>query len=233
MASIAQAAKHIKMNEINFKVLLDSEVIPRASRNNYDLTTVREIYIEHLRAEASGRGEDGSGDLTAARTRKATAEAEAAERKNKIDEAEWVSCDDVGKMFESQIMVSREILLTMIGKIGAALGPEAELVARDEVHDALNELANPYSDAQRKAQRAEGPIFGQEFDEKEFDKKKAEYEAEQAEKKRKAASSRTFVDHYPYDSNSNEIASCSCRDKSLCSHPDSCRVHKEWKARHA
>ena len=135
--------------------------------------------------EAEAKGDSGGKSLSDARARKELAYAEIAERENEVAKGEWVRLQDVGKVYVSQLTVAREILLTMIGKIGEQLGPEAELVARDECYDALHELANPYSDAQRKAQ-CENKDDEEEFDaaKKEFEEGKGKVQKERRERDR-------------------------------------------------
>jgi len=135
-----------------------------AGKAKYLLST----FVDLIEAEA--KGDSNGKSLADARTRKELAHAEIAERENQVAKGEWVRLEDVGKFYSAQLMVCREIMLTMIGKIGALLGPEAELVARDECYDALHELADPYSDKQRAVQCED------KNDEKEFDEAKKEFE---------------------------------------------------------
>jgi hypothetical protein len=138
-----------------------------AGKAKYLLST----FVDLIEAEA--KGDSGGKSLSDARARKEIALAEIAERQNTTEKGEWVLFDDVVKACREQNLVAREILLVLIGQIGSLLGPEAEGAAQDAVYDALNELANPFSDKQRKAYRAMGPIFDRkEFNEKEFEEDK-------------------------------------------------------------
>jgi hypothetical protein len=140
------------MNERTFKVLLDAGVFKRATRSNYSLDEVRETYIEHLRAEASGRGEDGSNNLTEARTRVALAKAETAERANQQDAGEWVLVEAVVSHLIAHTLQVREHFLGLPGKSCGSLANvdsiEAFRIVKDEVWEALDSYADGRTAAQ-------------------------------------------------------------------------------------
>lgn len=94
MATIAECAKHLFMDERRFKQLLDEGVIDRQQRAGYDLGVVREQYIRHVREVAAGRTIAGDLDPAQERARKdkeladKTALTNAATRKELLPRAE-------------------------------------------------------------------------------------------------------------------------------------------------
>jgi hypothetical protein len=246
MSTIAQCAKHLKMNERTFKVLLDSGVFKRATRNNYDLDVVRETYIEHLRAAAEGRS-DGSANLTDARTRVALAKAESAERQNQQDAGEWVRVKEVVAYLLAEILRMREHFLSMPGKMCGPLANvdsiDAYRVVKDEVWEsldrfadgkaavnfiieAIHQCAGKVSDPEAQALLKIIPILYAELDAARAARgmnKTEEGEEWQAEKKRKAEDARQAE-----EARSRRIASCICAPStwSTCPRPDCPK--KEW-----
>jgi uncharacterized Zn finger protein len=173
MATIAEVARRLDLSERHTKTLIDSGVLKHAPSGRHDLDDQTVRYIRHLRKAKQGIEGGGQSTLSDARARKEVAYAEIAERENNVAKGQWVLFEDVVRACRAQALVSREILLTLIGQIGALLGPEAEGAAQDAVYDALNEMANPFSDKQREAARSVGPIFDrEEFNEKKFDEDK-------------------------------------------------------------
>jgi hypothetical protein len=143
MASIAQAAKHLKMNERTFKVLIDQGVFERRPRSDYSLDTVRETYITHLRNVARS---DNSSELTDARTRVANARASTAEHENEREQGKWVDFDLAVKFMLAELMAARENILAMAGVIADALHQidreEAYTTVRRASFDTLDRLAD-------------------------------------------------------------------------------------------
>jgi hypothetical protein len=219
MATIAQVAVHIDVSERHCKTLIDEGVFKRAPSGRHDLDDCRVRYIRHLRDAAKGRSDSSSG-LTDARTRVANARAEIVEQEVAVAKGEWVLLDDVGEFYMGQLMVAREILLTMIGQIGNALGLEAEDIAERATYDAMNEMADPYSDKQREVHRA-GLMIGKKYDEKEWDEEKKEYEEKQAAEKRKAEKAhQRIASGLPRTlSKSNEVAVCACPQSATATCP--------------
>jgi hypothetical protein len=156
MATAARAAKHIFLSERNFHVLLDDGTIKRKPRGDYDLDEVREQYIIGLRAEKAGHQGGGTSSLSTQRTRLAKAKADLAERDNAVAGGQWVRITVAAEVYGERIMVAREILLTLIGQLAAALGPEAGIIAKDAVYDALNTLADTSGQIAQARERSGG-----------------------------------------------------------------------------
>jgi hypothetical protein len=142
MATAAQAAKHIFVTERHFHVLVADGTIKRQPRGDYDLDDVRKQAFIGLRAEKAGHQGGGTSSLSTQRTRLAKAKADLAERDNAVADGQWIRITVAAEVWGERIMVAREILLTLIGQLAAALGPEAGIIAKDAVYDALNTLAD-------------------------------------------------------------------------------------------
>jgi terminase small subunit / prophage DNA-packing protein len=173
MSSVAECAKHLDLSERRFRELLDSGVFKRKPAAQYNLTTVRTVYIRWLRKQAAGRaGEDSS--LTDERTGLLRARREQAERRNALAAGEAVLVADVESLIESDYTILREHLLGIAGKIAdgiangvagliGGLSPQVvgeirilvEGLVRDAIHEALSELSSGEAIAER-ATTAEG-----------------------------------------------------------------------------
>jgi hypothetical protein len=146
MASIGQAAKHVFMSERNFKTLLDSKVFSRASRGDYNLDEVRKEWITHLQNKLKAAEGGGKSDLSSARARVAVAHAEKSEFENEQAQGKWVKVDEVASYYSAEVLLVREHLLTMPGKVADPLHMidriEAYAVVKDEVYESLDKLAS-------------------------------------------------------------------------------------------
>jgi phage terminase Nu1 subunit (DNA packaging protein) len=164
MSSIAEAAAHIDLSERRFQEMLAQGIFKRAARDAYNLNTIRVAYIRHLRDAAMGRA-DSSPTLTDARTRAALANAEAAELRNKVARGENVPLDVATEALGECVQVAREILLTLIGKIGDQLGRDAGQIAKVEVYAAMNSLSDHQGMFKRVKQLTTGKADDDEGDE--------------------------------------------------------------------
>jgi hypothetical protein len=146
MASIAQAAKHVFMSERNFKSLLDRNVFTRARRGDYSLDKVREEWITHLQDKLKATEGGGKSDLSFARARVAIAHAEKSEFENEQAQGKWIKVDDVVSYQIAEVLLIREHLLTMAGKIADPLHMvdriDAYRIVHDEVYESLDQLAS-------------------------------------------------------------------------------------------
>jgi hypothetical protein len=135
MATIAEGADHVDLSSRHFQTLIDSGVIMRASRGNYDLKIVTHAYIRHLRQVKQGIEGGGSSKLSDARTRVATAKAETAERQNALDAGEWVRVETMISYYAAEMLRIREHFLSMPGKLCGPLAGADSIDAYRIVHD--------------------------------------------------------------------------------------------------
>jgi phage terminase Nu1 subunit (DNA packaging protein) len=165
--SVSAAAVHCGISVTAFTRLLDMGVIQRQPREvGYDLTTCRLARFKYLENLAAGRGgADGSSGaaLSASRSRLAEAQTRAQEMKTAIMSGEYVRLEVFAKIHETHLMVFRERCLSIPGSCADSLTPftpadraAIELVLRDKVYEALDELSNPdwQAEAMDRADRA-------------------------------------------------------------------------------
>jgi hypothetical protein len=145
MATIAEAASHIDLSSRHFQTLIDSGVIKRASRGNYDLKTVTIAYIRHLRQVKQGIEGGGQSKLSDARARHAEARAESAERQNQQEAGDWVRVKEMIGWLTAECLLIREHFLAMPGKVADALGDANRIdcytILHDEIWEALDAFA--------------------------------------------------------------------------------------------
>lgn len=143
MATIAVAADHLGMSERNFKTLLDTGVIKRADRGNYDLRTVVHSYTKHLREIKQGIEGGGKSKLSDARARKELAHAESAERENEIESGKWVKFEHATAWMIRDIITMKERLLSLSGEMSSVLDTAQCDALDDKIREALTELSTP------------------------------------------------------------------------------------------
>jgi phage terminase Nu1 subunit (DNA packaging protein) len=150
LGTIAQLAKRIGLSVQRVTVLIDQGVIPRAGRAGHDLDKVTLLYIEHLRAQAAGRGDGaGSAALSAARSRLTEAKAKAAELQNQIGDGLYVLAADVRDMMASTFADQRSMMLAVPGKV-ADRGQHTDRrelfdILSEEIREVLTRLCDPAS----------------------------------------------------------------------------------------
>ena len=157
MATQKQCAAHLFMSTERFNVLLNDGVIERMPAGKYELDTIREQYIKHVRDIASGRSGNMKAnlDLTEERARLAKEQADSQEMKNSVQRGSLVQIDDVVDIVEEQFIDLRAKLLGMPTKIAPLVFAssdlrEAKSIFEEGVLEALDELVG-YN--QREAER--------------------------------------------------------------------------------
>lgn len=144
MASISVAAAHIFLSPTRFKELIDSGVFTPAGSGKYDLDLVRKEAFAHLRSEKGGHG---GAALSSERALLAKEQRESISLKNAISRGDFVSLTIIKTSLMACFAVIRERLLTIPGKLADALAmrtrDEIEVILREEIIEALNELHDP------------------------------------------------------------------------------------------
>ena len=134
MATIGQAAKHIFRSARYFATLLDSGVITRAPRGDYNLDTVRKEFIAHLSDVKQGIEGGGKSKLSDARARSASANASKAEFELEVQQGRWCESEVVVKNSIAEIVLVRENFLSAAGKICDPL----HQVDREQAYDIVD-----------------------------------------------------------------------------------------------
>ncbi len=151
-ATIAQVAKRIGLSVQRVTVLIDQGVIPRASRGGHDIDRATLLYIEHLRAKASGRGD---GSSSGPRSRLDEVKAARAEFDYKVATSGYLPADEVLATWRNTVATVRSVLLTMAGKVasrGAGVErKELREIIDHEVRAALTELSQSQTFSKKRA----------------------------------------------------------------------------------
>lgn len=149
MATIAEAAAHIDLNERRFRDLVTMGAIPKAEGyKQYDLDVVRISYIRHLRGIASGRAPLIRGDLDPLqeRARKDKELADKTSLQNQVTRGELFSGAVVSKLVMDAFSKVRTRLFGLPTKLAPVVlhletVPEVQAKLMDGVNDALAELS--------------------------------------------------------------------------------------------
>lgn len=144
MASLTAAAEHVFLSTTRFRELVDTGIVTKATKGQYDLNLVRKETFAHLRAD---KGQHGNAALSSERAGLAHEQRETAMIKNAIARGEVVSIRVVQREVESDYAVHRERILSIPGKSSDACEmrgrDEIELILRAEINEALDALSNP------------------------------------------------------------------------------------------
>ena len=146
MATIAECAKHLIMDERRFYQLLDEDVIERQSRAAYDLDAVREQYIRNLREVAAGRVITGGLDPSQERARKDKELADKTALTNAATRKELLPRGDVHLAVTSAFAKVRARILSLPTKmaplvLGLTSLPAVQEKLSNATNEALAELA--------------------------------------------------------------------------------------------
>jgi phage terminase Nu1 subunit (DNA packaging protein) len=146
MATIAEAASHIFLNERNFSRQVDSGVIDRAYRGQYDLDVVREQYIVYLRERAAGRERKGPLDPSQELARKNKELADKTEMANMVARGALIREDVVKKFIIDAFTRLRTRMLGLPTKlairlVGLKSAIEIQKILDDGIREALAELS--------------------------------------------------------------------------------------------
>ncbi|MAU95424.1 MAG: hypothetical protein CMP81_05990 [Fulvimarina sp.] len=146
MATIAECAEHLFIDERTFKRHLDEGNITRKARAGYEIDEVRREYLDHMKKVASGRANETSAERVAAGTRKDDAIAERYELEVAQKKGELLPRDEVIAGLSSVFGRVRARLLAIPTKLAPAvhgMGAIHEIQEKlsDAVNEALEELA--------------------------------------------------------------------------------------------
>ncbi len=148
MAKLAEVATHLDLSLARVSQLKSAGILPDAKRGKHDLNAVRVAYIRHLRESAAGRGAAyGTLDLTAERARLAHAQAANMERKNAIQEGEYLERRSVHIMVTNTMAICRARLLAIPHKLAPFMAPAMSAQAaggilKKGIYECLDDLAS-------------------------------------------------------------------------------------------
>lgn len=146
MASASKAAAHLFLTPANFLRFVDSGVIGRADRAEYDLDKVRKEYIEHIRERAAGREQRGPLDPVQELARKNKELADKTEMANQVARGALISEDVVKKFIIDAFTRLRTRMLGLPNKLAVRLvglksAIEIQKILDDGIREALAELS--------------------------------------------------------------------------------------------
>jgi len=145
MATIAQTAAHLLLDERRFRELVDKGTISRAARGSYDLDQVRGEYIKNLREVAAGRVPTGALDPSQEKARRDKEYADLLAMRNAITRNEYASIDEICSALGDELRIVRNRILRMPNKLASRLAMKPTQVIFDaiqeEAYEALSELS--------------------------------------------------------------------------------------------
>ena len=147
MATNDEVASHLGISPTRVSQLKSAGILPEARRRANSLDACRAAYLEHIREVAAGRGAAyGDLDLTAERARLAKAQADDRERKNAIQDGEYLNVRSFHVMVTSTFTIVRARLLALPSGLAATLvgidtPAKAQGILKDAVYQMLDELA--------------------------------------------------------------------------------------------
>ena len=145
MATIAECARHLEMNEKNIRIMINKGIIDKKQNGKYDIDEVRAAYIHHIREVAASRMTSEGLDLANERARLAKEQADAKEMQNEVERGELVYIKDVASQLERQLYRVRSKLLVIPSKVAPECNavetvPEVQDIIERAVLEALDEL---------------------------------------------------------------------------------------------
>lgn len=162
MATQSEACKHIFVNRRRFTELLDTGVIGRSDRDDYDLDVVRAEYIAHLRKQAQGRRSAKADMLN---ERKLEAEAATAELnlgKLRGSLVPWSVIEETDDRIASTIRTKLASVPTMsAAKIpDKSTASQRQGVVQKLINEALKALSGMAGTSERKRRKGPGEKTG-------------------------------------------------------------------------
>ena len=146
MATIAEAAEHLFIDERTLKKHLDEGNVSRQPRGAYDLDTVRREYLTYLKNAAAGRAQETNTKRTDAGTRKDEAIAERYELEVAQRRGDLIPRAEVLAGMSAAFVRVRAKLLALPSRMAPVLlsmatATEVQEKLNDGIHEALGELA--------------------------------------------------------------------------------------------
>ena len=148
MATRKEVAEHLDLSVVSISKLVEKGVLDvKIGRNPMDLDVCRKNYINYLRQLGGYNKRTGSGDIAEEKTRLTKAQADKAELEVSELEAELIPADLVQSTWIDYIANVRAKLLGLPSRIAHQVitvdkYAEAEIIIKEKVYEALDELVN-------------------------------------------------------------------------------------------
>ena len=147
MATQRELAEHLDLSVKRISELIRDGILPsKMGRSPLNIDVCRIAYISYLRKLGGYNKRTGSGDIAEEKTKLTAAQARKAELEVEEMESNLIPAQLVEDTWVSYVSNVRAKLLGLPSRIAHQVitvdkYPEAELIIKEQVHDALNELA--------------------------------------------------------------------------------------------
>jgi len=147
MSTQREVAEHLDLSVKRISELIKDGILPsKMGRSPLNIDVCRMAYISYLRKLGGYNKRSGSGDITEEKTKLTAAQARKAELEVEEMESNLIPAQLVEDTWISYIANVRAKLLGLPSRIAHQVitvdkYPEAELIIKEQVHDALNELS--------------------------------------------------------------------------------------------
>ena len=147
MATQREVAEHLDLSVKRISELIKDGVLPsKRGRSPLNIDVCRHSYISYLRKLGGYHKKSGTGDIAEEKTKLTAAQAKKAELEVAVIEGNLIPANAVEDTWTSYISNVRAKLLALPNRIAHQVisvdkYAEAELIIKEQVYDALNELA--------------------------------------------------------------------------------------------
>ena len=147
MATQREVAEHLDLSVKRISELIKDGILPsKMGRSPLNIDVCRMAYISYLRKLGGYNKRSGSGDMAEEKTKLTAAQARKAELEVEEMEGNLLPAQLVEDTWIGYVANVRAKLLGLPSRIAHQVitvdkYPEAELIIKEQVHDALNELA--------------------------------------------------------------------------------------------
>ena len=148
MATRKEVAEHLDLSLVSISQLIQKGVLDvKQGRNPMDLDLCRRNYINYLRQLGNYNKRTGTGDIAEEKTRLTRAQANKAELEVSELEAELIPADLVQSTWIDYVANVRAKLLGLPSRVAHQVitvdkYAEAEIIIKEKVYEALDELVN-------------------------------------------------------------------------------------------
>ncbi|WP_342270482.1 hypothetical protein [Rickettsia endosymbiont of Orchestes rusci] len=143
--TVAELAELFNLTERRIYQLTEEKIIPKASRNKYELKQALQAYVKYLQDLASSR--NSTSEQKALKTRLLAAQTEKAELELEVLKGKYMEVSEVEFEWGNLVLAFRSKMLVLPTKLVRSLAEaggnfaEIERILETEIHDALLELS--------------------------------------------------------------------------------------------
>ena len=142
--SLSAISQLLKLSERRIQQLAKDNIIPKATKGEYEMITSVHGYIDYLKAKIGG--EYTAEDLAINRNRLLKAQADLAEIEKQKQQGDLIAKDEVKKNWLNILSVLKNKLLSMPNKVAPVVMTyknvnEVKLILKDKIYDTLHEIA--------------------------------------------------------------------------------------------